>query len=385
MTARGSSGPARLLGEPVHLTHLELHRVRLDLVTPFRTSFGTEIQRDALLVHAVGPDDHGWGECVAMSEPRYSPEWVDGAEQVTARFLAPGLTRPDLDAVSTGELLATVNGHPMAKAAVECAVLDAGLRRTGVSLATALGATRDRVPAGVAVGIATSTAALCDTVASYVDAGYRRVKLKVQPGHDIEAVRAVRERFGDDLLLQVDANAAYTPADIAHLRRLDAFGLALIEQPFAADDLLGHAQLARAIDTPVCLDESITSLRTAELALELGACSVINIKPGRVGGLLEALRIHDLCLAREVPVWCGGMLETGVGRAANAALAALRGFTLPGDLSASDRYFADDITEPLPLVDGQLLVPTGPGIGTEPVAERMATHTTSVRVVPLGR
>jgi O-succinylbenzoate synthase len=222
---------------------------------------------------------------------------------------------------------------------------------------------------------------LLDAVAGYLDEGYRRIKLKVEPGWDVEPVRAVREQFGDDLLLQVDANTAYTLADAPHLALLDAFDLLLIEQPLDEEDLLGHAKLAQQIATPVCLDESIISARVAEAAIELGACAIVNIKPGRVGGYLEARRVHDVCAAHGVPVWCGGMLETGIGRAANVALAALPNFTLPGDTSASSRYFATDITEPFVLDDGRLRVPLGPGIGVEPVADVLKELTVSTEVI----
>ena len=244
-----------------------------------------------------------------------------------------------------------------------------------------LGADRELVPSGVAVGMHDSTGALLDAVERYVSDGYQRVKLKIEPGWDVEPVRAVRERFGDALLLQVDANTAYTLADARQLAKLDPFDLLLIEQPLPEDDMLGHADLAKLIKTPVCLDESIESARDAAAAIRLGAAAIVNIKPGRVGGYLEARRIHDVCVAHGVPVWCGGMLETGIGRAANVALASLPGFTLPGDTSASDRYFTRDVTDPFVLVDGHLAVPTGPGIGVEPIADVLDELTTSRDVV----
>jgi O-succinylbenzoate synthase len=263
----------------------------------------------------------------------------------------------------------------MAKAALEMAVLDAELRAAGSSFARELGAVRDRVPCGVSVGIMGSIGELLDAVGGYLDAGYVRIKLKIEPGWDVEPVRAVRERFGDDVLLQVDANTAYTLADARHLARLDPFGLLLIEQPLDEEDVLGHAALARQISTPVCLDESITSARSAAAAITLGACAIVNVKPGRVGGYLEARRIHDVCVAHGIPVWCGGMLETGLGRAANVALAALPGFTLPGDTSASARYYRTDITAPFVLADGHLPVPTGAGLGVEPIPDELEAVT----------
>jgi O-succinylbenzoate synthase len=279
--------------------------------------------------------------------------------------------------------LAKFKGHRMAKAALEMGVLDAELRAAGRSFARELGAVHDRVPCGVSVGIAASVPALLDEVAGYLDEGYLRIKLKIEPGWDVEPVRAVRERFGDDVLLQVDANTAYTVADARHLARLDEFDLLLIEQPLDEEDVLGHAELARQLRTPICLDESIVSAQSAAAAIRLGACSIVNVKPGRVGGYLEARRIHDTCQAHGVPVWCGGMLETGLGRAANVALAALPGFTLPGDTSASARYYREDVTEPFVLVDGHLVVPTGPGLGVEPRPERLAELTTATEWLPL--
>ena len=368
------------------LTGVELRRISMPLVAPFRTSFGVETTRDILLLRAVlaGPDgeSEGWGECVAMSDPLYSSEYVDASADVLRRFLLPRLfAAPHVDGAAVGHLLEPVKGHWMSKAVIETAVLDAELRATGRSFARELGASRDRVPCGVSVGIHDSIPELLASVEGYVSAGYVRIKLKIEPGWDLAPVRAVRERFGDDLLVQVDANTAYTLQDAQHLARLDEFGLLLIEQPLPEEDVLGHAALAKLIRTPVCLDESITSARTAAAAITLGACSIINIKPGRVGGYLEARRIHDLCRAHGIAVWCGGMLETGLGRAANVALAALPGFTLPGDTSASDRYFTADITEPFVLRDGHLDVPTGPGLGVTPLPAALAAVTTSTEWV----
>jgi O-succinylbenzoate synthase len=361
------------------IEHVELRRVAMPLVTPFRTSFGTETERDVLLVKAEGPDGVGWGECVAMNEPLYSAEYVDGAHAVIRDHLLPRLARAgDITAEQVGPALAPIKGHPMAKAALELAVLDAELTARGESLATHLGAVHDTVPAGVSVGLAPSIPELLETVGAHLAEGYVRIKLKIEPGCDIEPVRAVRERFGDDVLLQVDANTAYTRADAKHLAQLDAFGLLLIEQPLPEDDLAGHAQLAGRMTTPICLDESITSAAVTADAIARGACSIVNIKAGRVGGYLEARRVHDVCVALDVPVWCGGMLETGLGRAANLALAALPGFTLPGDISASDRYWLRDITPPFHLEDGAIRVPTGPGLGVRPDAAVLAQLTTQL-------
>jgi O-succinylbenzoate synthase len=303
---------------------------------------------------------------------------------VNRRFLAPMLaTLPTVDAHLLEQAFAKVKGHPMAKAAVHTAVLDAQLRAAGMSFGQFLGAVRPTVPAGVSVGIMDSIPELLDAVASYLDAGYLRIKLKIEPGWDVEPVRAVRERFGEATLLQVDANTAYHLADARQLARLDPFDLLLIEQPLPEDDLRGHAELARLIRTPVCLDEAITSARAAADAIALGACAVVNVKPGRVGGYLEARRVHDVCAAHGVPVWAGGMLETGLGRAANVALAALPNFTLPGDTSASDRYYARDITRPFVLEDGHVRVPAGPGLGVLPEPDALAEVTTGTEWLPL--
>ncbi|MCX3058189.1 o-succinylbenzoate synthase [Streptomyces beihaiensis] len=366
------------------LSGVELRQIRLPLVAPFRTSFGTLTERTALLLRVVSPAAEGWGECVAMADPLYSSQYTAACADVLRRFLVPALGRCErLDANAVAPALAPFKGHRMAKAALEMAVLDAELRARAVPLARELGAVRERVPCGVSVGIMDSVPRLLETVAGYLDEGYRRIKLKIEPGWDIEPVRAVRENFGDELPLQVDANTAYTPADARHLARLDPYGLLLIEQPLDEEDLLGHARLAETLATPVCLDESITSARAAAAAITLGACHIVNIKPGRVGGYLEARRIHDVCAAHGVPVWCGGMLETGLGRAANTALAALPGFTLPGDISASGRYYRTDITEPFVPVDGHLTVPSGAGLGVAPLPDALQEATVSTEWIAL--
>ncbi|MFD4697922.1 o-succinylbenzoate synthase [Streptomyces niveus] len=369
----------------MRIERVELRRISLPLVSPFRTSLGIEYERSALLVRVTTPDGEGWGECVAGADASYSSEYVEGAEDVLLRHLVPPLLSAEsVTAAAVTPLLAGVKGHRMAKAALEMAVLDAELRSYGMSFAAGLGAVADRVPSGVSVGIMESVPEVVDAVAGYLAQGYRRIKLKIEPGWDLAPVRAVRERFGDDLLLQVDANAAYTRADVRHLAQLDAFDLLLIEQPLDEEDLLGHAALARSLRTPICLDESVVSARSAADAIALGACHIVNVKPGRVGGYLEARRIHDVCAASGIPVWCGGMLETGLGRAGNAALAALPNFTLPGDISASDRYYATDIAEPFVLRDGHLAVPSGPGLGVTPVPAVLAEVTTAVSELRRG-
>lgn len=357
----------------MRVVEAELHQVSLSLVTPFRTSLGTQTVRRALLVRVVGAEgEEGWGECVAEDEPTYSPEYLESAADIIGRFLLPAVFAvPDLDPAGVAPALAHLRGHPMGKAAVEMAVLDAELTSRGVSLASYLGATRTSVKVGVPVGIATSLDELLDTVDRHVSAGYARIKLKIEPGWDVEPIRLVRETFGAGLMLTADANTAYSSADARHLTRLDAFDLTLLEQPYAPDDLHGHAELAARMETPICLDESITSSRDAAAAIRMRACSIINIKPGRVGGNLGAHRIHDLARANDVPVRCGGMLETGLGRLANLALAALPGFTLPADISATARYYNRDITAPVELDGDSIGVPDAPGIGAKPDHEAL--------------
>lgn len=367
------------------LEAVELRRIDVPLVRPFRTSFGSQTSRDVLLIRALTDNGEGWAECVALADPVYSNEYVAGAQAVIVDHLLPRLfAAPGMTARSVSRLLSGVIGHRMAKAALETAVLDAELRAHDLALANYLGAERTEVDCGVSVGIASTVDALLGEVGGYIDQGYRRIKLKIEPGWDIEPVHAVREAFGPDVPLQVDANTAYDSSTIPRLLALDDFGLLLIEQPFNEEDIHQHALLARQMTTPICLDESIVSAATAADAINRGACSIVNIKAGRVGGYLEAVRIHDVCAALGVPVWCGGMLETGLGRAANIALAALPNFRLPGDTSASDRYFAEDITEPFVLVDGRLPVPTGPGVGVEVRTELVAQMTTSRHLIRCG-
>ncbi|MBC7170385.1 o-succinylbenzoate synthase [Candidatus Bipolaricaulota bacterium] len=343
-----------------------LYLVEMPLVAPFVTSFGEQRVRRALLVALESGGRTGWGECVAGTGPWYSPETSDTARHVILDFVLPLLKGREIGHPSEfPALVAPIRGHAMAKAAVEAALWDLHAQREGVPLAALLGGTRDRVPAGVSVGIQPDVETLVSRVAGYVGEGYRRVKLKVKPGWDLEPLAAVRERF-PDLPLSVDANAAYALADAAHLREFDRFGLLMVEQPLAHDDLVGHAQLAEALRTPLCLDESITSPGRAWEALELGACRILNVKQGRLGGLSAVLEVHELAQERGVPLWCGGMLETGIGRALNAAVASLPGFTLPHDISATDRYYREDIaTPPFRLEDGHIRVPTRPGLGVE--------------------
>ena len=358
--------------ERAHLIHVDL-----PLVSPFETSFSVQTHRSLLLLRVETDQGVGWGECVAMADPLYSPAFPSAADQVITQFLLPRLAGVDLTAARVGHLLAPVRGHRMAKAAVEMAVLDAELRGANMSLAAYLGAVHDRVPSGVSVGIMPKVDELVAAVGGYLDEGYQRIKLKIKPGWDVEPVRTVRREFGD-IPLQVDANAAYTKADLPRLKALDEFGLLPIEQPLEDEDLTEHAYLAARLTTPVCLAESIVSAKSAADAIALGACSSVNIKAGRGGGAREAGRVHDVCAAIGGPVWCGGMLETGIVRAANMALAALPNFRLVGDTSASARFFTTDIiTEPFVLQDGHISVPTGPGLGVEVDEAALASVTTA--------
>ena len=344
---------------------VELRVIRMRLKEPFETSFGREHDREAILVTVYADGLEGWGEVVASRDFGYSYETIETAWHVLRAFLIPavlGQDIPDIETVArVGERL---RGHPMARAGLEAAFWDLLARQAGLPLARYLGGIRDRVPVGVSIGLQPTDELLLEKIRGYLEEGYQRIKVKIKPGRDVEMIAAIRRVF-PEILLMADANSAYRLEDADRLATLDEFHLMMIEQPLHWDDLYEHSLLQARLRTPICLDESIHTARHARAALEMGACRIINIKPGRVGGLLEAKRIHDLCHARGIPVWCGGMLETGIGRAANVALASLPGFTLPGDLSASDRYYHEDLIDP-PFVlnpDGTLSVPPGPGLG----------------------
>jgi len=357
----------------MRIEQIELRHIRMPWVHPFETSFGRETHYEGVIAAVSGEGLTGWGECPAGSGPWYSYETAQTAWHVMRDFLVPLVLGQEAEeAEEVAPLMARVRGHNMAKAGIEMACWDLLARTRGVSLSQYLGGTRDRVKVGVSVGIQESLEALVARVGSFLDEGYPRIKIKIKPGWDVEAVKAVRAEFGD-ILLQVDANSAYTLDDLPMLKALDGYELLLIEQPLGYDDLYDHAKVQRELETPVCLDESIHSPDHARWALELGSCQVINIKPARVGGLRASKCIHDLCQESGVPVWCGGMLETGIGRATNVALASLPNFGLPGDISATARYYAHDIAQP-PFelnADGTLTVPTGPGIGVEMDVERL--------------
>lgn len=360
----------------MRIDRAELRLVPLRLRERFEISSGGRQDRRVILLTLHGEGEVGWGECVAGEDPGYSYETTETAWHVLTEFLLPAVV--GREAGSPGDVLAPVGwvrGHPMARAAVEMAAWDLHARLLGVGLAEALGGRWRAVEVGVSVGLQPDDDALLRQVEGYLERGYRRVKIKIKPGRDVGMLRAVRDRFPEARLM-ADANAAYTLAARARLRELDDLGLMMIEQPLAWDDLRDHARLQEELATPVCLDESIRSARDALMALELGACRIVNVKPGRVGGLGSAVAIHDLCRSRGVPVWVGGMLESGVGRAHNVALATRPGFTLPGDISESRRYWERDIVRPeFEMIDGHLPVPDGPGIGVIPDVERIEALT----------
>jgi O-succinylbenzoate synthase len=353
--------------DEIRIEAIELRHVRMRLKSPFRTSFGVEHDRDCIIILIRGEGLEGWGECVAGEFPGYSYETVGTAWHIFETFFIPKILKAGLQSAGDlHEILGEYKGHPLARAGLEMAIWDLDGKRRDQPLQALLGGVKKSIPVGVSVGIQPTATEMIERVREYLEAGYGRIKIKIAPGHDLKVVNAVREAF-PGILLQVDANAAYEVGDMNRLSGLDAFDLQLIEQPFAEDDLLDHARFQAMIQTPVCLDESIGNRRHARQALEIDACRVINIKPGRVGGLSEAVAIHDLCLESGVPVWCGGMLETGIGRASNLAVASLPGFTMPSDISASDRYYEQDIALPLFTLnaDSTIDVPKGPGLGVE--------------------
>jgi o-succinylbenzoate synthase len=351
----------------VRLDAIELREIALDLVAPFETSFGTTSARRIILVRVRAGDATGWGECTVPEDPYFNEEFTESAWEVLRRFVIPPIIGSEYrDAEHTCARLARIRGHRMAIGGVEAALWDLDARTAGRPLFELLGGVRRQVPCGVSIGLQTTVDGLIRKVATELEAGYRRIKIKIAPGRDVELVRAVREHFGD-IVLSVDANSAYTLGDLHVLQELDQFGLLMIEQPLRPGDLLDHATLQSRLHTAVCLDESIVDEHTARQALEIGACRIVNIKLGRVGGHAEARRIAHRCEGAGVPVWCGGMLEAGIGRLHNAAMSTLAPFTLPGDVSDSRRYYTRDIVIPRPTVsgDGLLSLSDDPGFGAE--------------------
>lgn len=354
-------------GESISIDRVEIRLIRIPLNEPFETSFGKIDSRLIFLVSVTAGGVTGWGEVVAAERPLYSYETWGTAVHVIRDFLSPAMmARPVSGLTELAARFAPFKGHNMAKAGIELAFVDLVANLRNQSISTLIGGTRPEIEVGVSLGIRPTPEDLMEQVDRYLALGYRRIKLKIKHGWDIGIVEMVRSAH-PDILLSVDANSAYTISEKQHLKQLDRFGLIMIEQPLQHDDLVDHAKLQREIETPICLDESITGIRQTEIALEMKSCRIVNIKIGRVGGYSQALGIHDLCYASGIPVWCGGMLESGVGRAHNIALASLPGFSLPGDVSASSRYFARDVIRPEVTVssEGMVEVPKGAGLGFE--------------------
>jgi O-succinylbenzoate synthase len=356
---------------------IDIRHISLPLVHPFETSFGREEVRQLVLVSAHGGGLTGWGEAATSAAPWYEYETVETCLHVLTRFLAPRVVGQEVaSAEDVARLMAPIRGHNIAKMGLEAAVWDLLGQAEGKSVSQLLGGTRDRVPVGVSIGIQPTVEDLLARIADFWQQGYARIKIKIRPGWDVEVVHQVRQALPRAPVM-VDANSAYTLADADHLAGLDDHNLLMIEQPLAHDDLVDHAALQARLRTDICLDESVPSLAAARSALAMGSGRIINIKPGRVGGLTVARAIHDLCLERGIGVWCGGMLETGIGRAHNVALASLPGFSLPGDISGSARYYHQDLVEPafVPNDDSTMTVPTAPGIGVEVIQARVDAAT----------
>jgi len=344
---------------------ITLREIQIRLKAPFETSFGVSHQRRILLVELIADGATGWGEVTASETPGYNSETTDTAWHVVSDFVAPSLIGKTISSASEcPALLSSIRGHEMAKSGVENALWDAEAKLKSVSLSKLLGGTLTEIASGVSLGIRENPPSLVRRVEEELRSGYQRIKLKIKPGKDLDYVAAVRKEF-PHILLSVDANSAYCLEDASHLAQLDAYNLLMIEQPLNWDDIYAHSKLQAKIKTAICLDECINNARHALTAIELKACRIINIKLGRVGGHTEARRVEEVCRTHNIPVWCGGMLETGIGRAHNIAMSTLKGFTLPGDVSASKRYWAEDIIEPEVEVTskGTIQVPTAPGIG----------------------
>jgi O-succinylbenzoate synthase len=359
----------------VKIERIELHHISQPLVAPFRTSFGTQVERPCILIAVYSEGLVGWGECVASDNPGYSYETINTAWHVLSDFLIPLNLKQE---VATPQDVTArydwVRGHPMAKAGLENAVWDLLARAHGIPLSTMLGGQRDRVEVGVSIGIQPTLAEQLERVEQFIEQGYRRIKMKIEPGWAMEPLAAVRD-LHPNLKLMADANSAFSLDDMALFQEMDALNLLMIEQPLHDDDIADHGKLQAQIKTPICLDESIHSPLHARWAIEIKACRIINMKVGRVGGLSNAVAIHNMCAQAGIPVWCGGMLETGVGRAINLHLATMPNFTLPGDISATDRYYVEDIAAPdfkLNREDSTITIPTGPGSGIKVLPKRMA-------------
>jgi len=350
------------------IERIELREIELPLRWPFETSFGRTTRRRIMIVRVFDEiGAYGYGECTAAEDPFYNHETIDTAWIIVANYIAPILATAHIESADdVNGALARIRGNRMAKGGVEAAVWDLEARLSGMPLWKRIGGSREEIACGVSIGLQPNTQALLEEVTREIEAGYQRIKIKIKPGQDIALVEAIRSKFSD-IRLTVDANSAYSLADIDLLKQLDQYNLLMIEQPLAAGDIVDHAKLQRELDTPLCLDESILTVEDARKADELGSCKIINVKLGRVGGHAEAWAIQKFCADRGTPLWCGGMLESGIGRAHNIAMSTLAGFTLPGDVSASARYWEEDIIDPEVTVSarGTIAAPRGIGIGYE--------------------
>ena len=355
------------------IENVEIRYIKMKLVAPFKTSYGVEEFEEHIIVKINSEGLTGWGEVPVEPVPLYSYETVQTAWHILSDLLIPAILKKDISRIEDHlGIIKNFRGHPMAKGGVETALYDLFAQREKKSLSQFLGGTRNKIDVGVSIGIQSSTSKLIEDITGYLNKGYKRIKIKIEPGNDIEYIKAVRKEY-PGILFQVDANSAYTMQDLPLLKSMDEFDLLLIEQPLAHDDIYQHSLLQRELKTNLCLDESIHSLRDAEAALGMQSCRVINIKPARVSGIHESILIHNYCQEHNIPVWHGGMLESGIGRAANVALASLPNFTLPGDISASSRYYVEDIVDPLFELnnDGTISAPTGHGLGVNVINEKL--------------
>ncbi len=355
------------------IEEVTIFHTKMELITPFETSLGIEKHEEHIIIKIVSEGLTGWGECVVEPGPSYSPETIKTAWHILSDFLIPSILNKNIPIVKNYiDQISWIRGHRMAKAGIEAALWDLFAKSKGISLSALLGGIQKKIIVGVSVGMNPDIKILLDEISGFLTEGYKRIKLKIAPGRDLQFIKAVRKEF-PDILFQVDANSAYELKHIDLLKQLDNYNLLLIEQPLGYEDIYNHSKLQRELKTPICLDESIHSTDDARAAVELGSCKNINIKPGRVGGYTESISIHDYCASENIPVWHGGMDESGIGRAGNIALASLPNFKLPADLSASNRYYKEDIAEPLFKLnkDGTIDVPTGTGIGVEVDTKRL--------------
>jgi len=363
--------------DPLRIDAITLRELRIPLVTPFETSGWREEEKNCIIVEMKSQHLSGYGECAVTSGPWYGPETITSAWHVMQDYFVPTVLGKKFSSTNdVVESFSSVRGNSMAMASFDMAFYDLAAKKEGVSLSKFLGGTKDKIESGVSVGIQKNSRQLIETITDYLRDGYRRIKIKIKPGKDMEPVSTLREHF-PDLMLMADANGAYKSSDFQSLLKLDNFDLLMIEQPFGWDDLVEHANLQRAIKTSICLDESVSSVNELKSALALGSCRILNLKPARVGGITVSRVIHEICQSHKMPMWCGGLLETGIGRAHNVAIASLPGFVLPNDISASNRYFKEDIVTPEFKLnpDGTITVPTGPGLGVDVFHEKLLKYT----------